>query len=169
MSVLLPIESKRLLVRPFVADADSKSMLAVYGDPEVMRFIPGGALSGLDAVRALLDAYASAQGTQGFSSWALVERESGCLIGDVGFGNFEPTGDIELGYTLARPYWGRGYASEAARACLTAGLAQLSAERIIAVVDEANASSLRVVERIGMSRIDRISAHGRPHFLYAAE
>jgi len=66
------------------------------------------------------------------------------------------------------PY-GTGGTPEAARACLTAGLAQLSAERIIAVVDEANASSLRVVERIGISRIDRISAHGRPHFLYAAE
>jgi ribosomal-protein-alanine N-acetyltransferase len=112
MSVILPIETERLLVRSFNADADCGSMVGVYGDPEVMRFIPGGALADIEAVKTLLEGYVGAHRTQGFSSWGLVERESGSLIGDVGFGIFEPTGDIELGYTLARPYWGRGYATE---------------------------------------------------------
>ena len=169
MSVTLPIETERLLIRSFDADADSAPMLGVYGDPEVMRFIPGGAFADVEAVKALLDGYANAHRTFGFSSWGLVERASDSLIGDVGFGFFEPTGDIELGYTLARPYWGHGYATEAAGACLAAGLAQLSAERIIAVVDEANESSLRVAHRIGMRRVDVITAHGRPHVLFAAE
>jgi len=93
-------------------------MLAVYGDPDVMQFIPGGALTDTNAVKALLQVYVEAQQIHGFSSWGLVERESGSLIGDVGFSVFEPTGDIELGYTLARAHWGRGYATEAARACL---------------------------------------------------
>jgi RimJ/RimL family protein N-acetyltransferase len=105
----------------------------------------------------------------GFSSWGLIERASDGLIGDVGFGIFEPTGDIELGYTLGRSHWGRGYATEAAGACLAAGLAQLSPERIIAVIDEANESSLRVAHRIGMRRVEVIDAHGRPHVLFAAE
>ena len=55
MPIRLPIETERLLVRPFVPEADSKPMLAVYGDPEVMRYIPGGALSAeavLHAVKA---------------------------------------------------------------------------------------------------------------------
>jgi RimJ/RimL family protein N-acetyltransferase len=169
MSVSLPIETERLLVRSFNAAADYRSMFGVYGDPEVMRFIPGGALADIEAVKALLEGYVGAHRTQGFSSWGLVERESGSLIGDVGFGIFEATGDIELGYTLARPYWGHGYATEAASACLAAGLAQLSAKRIIAVVDEANESSLRVAHRIGMRKVERIDAHGRPHVLFAAE
>ena len=83
-------------------------------------------------------------------------------------GRFQVKG-VELGYTLARPYWGHGYATEAASACLAAGLAQLSAKRIIAVVDEANESSLRVAHRIGMRRADRINAYGRAHVLFAAE
>jgi RimJ/RimL family protein N-acetyltransferase len=169
MSVTLPIETERLLVRSFDADADDAPMFGVYGDPEVMRFIPGGALADVEAVKALLEGYVGAHRIQGFSSWGLVERGSGSLIGDVGFGIFEPTGDIELGYTLARRYWGHGYATEAASACLAAGLAQLSTERIIAVVDEGNESSLRVADRIGMRRVDRINAHGRPHVLFAAE
>jgi ribosomal-protein-alanine N-acetyltransferase len=104
--VALPIETERLEVRPFDPAADSLSMLSVYGDPDVMRFIPGGELADIKAVRKLLDEYARAQRSQGFSSWGIVERESGSLIGDVGFGIFEPTGEIELGFTLARSYWG---------------------------------------------------------------
>jgi [ribosomal protein S5]-alanine N-acetyltransferase len=153
MSVTLPIETERLLIRSFDANADSAPMLGVYGDPDVMRFIPGGALADLEAVKALLERYANAHRRLGFSSWGLIERASDGLIGDVGFGIFEPTGDIELGYTLGRSHWGRGYATEAAGACLAAGLAQLSPERIIAVVDEANESSLRVAHRIGMRRV----------------
>jgi RimJ/RimL family protein N-acetyltransferase len=118
MSAALPIETQRLLVRCFDPDADCMAMLAVYGDPDVMQFIPGGALTDTNAVKALLQVYVEAQQIHGFSSWGLVERESGSLIGDVGFSVFEPTGDIELGYTLARAHWGRGYATEAARACL---------------------------------------------------
>lgn len=169
MSIPLPIESERLLLRPFDPESDSEPMLVVYGDPEVMRFIPGGALGDIEAVRSTIETHARAQQSQGFSSWALVERESGRVIGDAGFGIFEPTGDVELGYTLARDCWGRGYATEAARACLTAGLTHLVAPRIIAVVDDANVASLRVAEQIGMTRLETIEAHGRPHVLFAAE
>jgi ribosomal-protein-alanine N-acetyltransferase len=141
-------------------------MVAVYCDPEVMRFIPGGALADLGMVRATLKTHEETQETRGFSSWAVVERRTDRVLGDVGFGVFEPTGDIELGYTLARDFWGRGYATEAASACLAAGVAYLAAPRIVAVVDAENEASMRVAERIGMQRIDEIDAHGRPHVLF---
>ena len=166
--VRLPIETERLIVRCFLPDADTKPMLRVYGDPEVMRFIPGGAVSSELAVRSLLQRYVELQERQGFSSWAVVERESGIPVGDAGFGIFQPTGDVELGYTLARGRWGRGYATEAARACLEAALEYLSAPRIIAVVDAENEASLRVPVRIGMQKVETIRAHGRPHVLFAA-
>ena len=156
------------MVRCFVPETDVEPMFRVYGDPEVMRFIPGGALSDEVAVRSLLKRYADAQLRQGFSSWAVVDRETGHPIGDAGFGIFEPTGEVELGYTLARDRWGQGYATEAARACLVAGLEQLVGPRIIAVVDVENEASLRLPERIGMKRIGLIHAHGRLHVLFAA-
>jgi ribosomal-protein-alanine N-acetyltransferase len=168
MRVPLPIETERLTIREFLPEADAEAMLTVYGDPEVMRFIPGGAFRGIDTVSARLKTYGRASSRRGFSSWAVVERESGGVIGDAGFGIFEPTRDIELGYTLARDCWGRGYATEAAGACLAAGLAHLGAPRIIALVDEENLASLRVAERIGMTRLETIEAHYRPHVLFEA-
>src|SRR5205807_10550541 len=70
MPIPLRIETERLLVRPFVPHTDSESMIAVYCDPEVMRYIPGGALSA-ESVRATLEEYAQAHEERGFSSWAL--------------------------------------------------------------------------------------------------
>jgi RimJ/RimL family protein N-acetyltransferase len=166
VQIPLPIETARLLIRPFDPDRDSGEMLAVYGDGEVMRYIPGGALSNIEAVRAALEDHVRVQLARGFSSWALVNRQSEHVIGDVGFSIFEPTGDVELGYTLAKGAWGAGYATEAAAACLSAGLASLFVPRIIAVVDEANERSQRVAERIGMAKIRTIRAYGRPHLLY---
>jgi ribosomal-protein-alanine N-acetyltransferase len=164
----LPIETDRLLLRAFRPVSDCGPMLAVYGDVDVMRFIPGGALRDVHAVEETLKAHADAQEAKGFSFWAVADRETGHVIGDAGFGIFQQTGDIELGYTFARPHWGNGYATEAARACLAAGLAHLAAVRIVAVVDAENLASLRVAERIGMARIEEIEAHGRPHVLFAA-
>ena len=155
-------------MRCFRPEVDSGAMFAVYGDAEVMRFIPGGALADEAAVRSLLAGYVDGQRRRGFSSWAVVDRASGRVIGDAGFGIFAPTGDVELGYTLARDWWGRGYATEAASVCLAAGLAELSTPRIIALVDEENEASLRVPKRIGMTRMETIQAHGRPHVLFAA-
>jgi len=168
VTIPLPIHTERLIVRPFVPDADSRSMTSVYCDPEVMKFIPGGALADEDAVRKMLETYATAQAEHGFSSWALVERETGRVMGDVGFGVFQPTGDVDLGYTLAGDRWGRGYATEAAGACLKAALAHLDVPRIIAAVDAKNERSLRLPERIGMTHLGEIEAHGRPHVLFAA-
>ena len=59
--------------------------------------------------------------------------------------------EIEVGYHLARAFWGRGYATEAARACLRYGFEQLKLERIVAVVRPENVASRRVLEKSGLS------------------
>ncbi len=165
MAIAMPIETERLLIRPFVAETDTAAMVEVYGDADVMHFVPGGALAP-SVVGSQLAVYEKEQAERGFSFWAIVERESGRAIGDVGFGIFAPTGDVEVGYTLARDRWGRGYATEAVSVLLAAGLAEF-ATRIVAVVDSENEASLRVVEKIGMTRVEEIEAHGRPHILFA--
>jgi len=168
MSIPLPIETERLLIRPFSPGSDTSAMTAVFCDPEVMRFIPGGALSEEAAVKTLLERYAARQEELGFSSWAIVERGTGRLIGDVGLGVLRQTGDVELGYTLARAFWVNGYATEAAGACLAAGLAHIDVPRIIAVVDTENEASLRVPVRIGMKRLGSVDVDGRRHAVFAA-
>jgi ribosomal-protein-alanine N-acetyltransferase len=167
MTIPLPIETERLLIRRFEPD-DLTQLGRLYADPDVMRYIPYGVLdtAGLERV---LEKYARVEAERGYTFWAIVDRRSGRFLGDVGFGVHEPTGEPELGYTLAPDAWGNGYAAEAARACLDAALAHLDVERVVALVDVDNAASLRVAERIGMQRQGVVEAHGRPHVLFAKE
>jgi ribosomal-protein-alanine N-acetyltransferase len=166
--VPLPLETKRLVIRAFDPAADTDEMVAVYCDPEVMRFIPGGALADEPAVRKALERYAAEHRERGFGSWAVVERDSGRVIGDAGFGLYDPPDVIELGYTIGRAHWGRGYGVEAASACLAAGREHLRPARIVALVDARNEASLGVPQRIGMARVGTVEAHGRPHVLFSS-
>ena len=93
MNIPLPIETERLLLRAFTAD-DVPSMLDVYGDAEVMRYIPGGVLDAR-ATAQMLAAYERAQETRGFAVWGVVLRSTGRLIGDAGFNLFATTGEPE--------------------------------------------------------------------------
>jgi RimJ/RimL family protein N-acetyltransferase len=164
----LPIVTPRLRIRPF-EPGDERPMMEVYGDPDVMRYIPGGALADENAVRTIMDEQLVAHAARGYAYYLVERIGDGAIVGDAGFGLFEPTGDVELGYTFARRAWGQGYATEAAAACLQAGLAGLDLARIIAVADVENLASHRVAERIGMRRDGEIEAHGRPHVLFAAQ
>lgn len=164
----LPIVTARLRIRPF-EPGDVGPMMGVYGDARVMRYIPGGALADEHAVRKIMDEQLLAHAARGYAYYAVELATDGSIVGDAGFGLFEPTGDIELGYTFARNAWGHGYATEAAAACLEAGLAGLDVRRIIAVADVENAASHRVAQRIGMRRDGKIQAHGRPHVLFVSE
>jgi [ribosomal protein S5]-alanine N-acetyltransferase len=164
----LPILTTRLRIRPF-EPGDAGPMMDVYGDPEVMRYIPGGPLADEHAVQTIMDEQLVAHAARGYAYYLVELAADGSVVGDAGFGRFEPTGDVELGYTFARGAWGHGYATEAAAACLAAGMAGLDVPRIVAVADVENAASHRVAERIGMRRDGEIDAHGRPHVLFVAE
>lgn len=167
MTIPLPLETERLHIRPF-EDSDVDPMAGIYGDPEVMRHVSVGVLDRAGTA-ALLEEYRSTQDERGFSTWAVVERESGTVAGDVGFGLYAPTGEPELGYTFAAAVWGRGYALEAARACVAAAFAHLPHRRLVATVEPENERSLRLAGRLGMRTVETISVDGRPHLLLALE
>jgi len=167
MTIPLPIETDRLLIRPFET-GDIDAMAQVYGDPELMRHVCLGVLDRAGTA-ALLEEYRHAQDELGFSTWAVVEKESGAVVGDVGFGVYAPTGEPELGYTLAADVWGRGYAFEAAQACVEAAFANLPQRRLVAKVESGNERSLRLAERLEMRAVDTVAIDGRPHVLLALE
>lgn len=137
---------------------DVEAMTAVYGDPAVMRFIPGGPLP-RDEVAAMLWKHVDENRARGLGFYAIEERATGSVVGEVGFSRFE-SGELELGWTLASAYWGRGYATEAARACLVM-------DSLVAVVDAENAPSIRVAERLGFSLREERSLYGKPHLVFA--
>ncbi|MFL5942761.1 MAG: GNAT family N-acetyltransferase [Gaiellaceae bacterium] len=167
MTIPLPIRTARLCIRPFDS-GDVDPMANVYGDPEVMRHVCIGVLD-RPGTAALLEDYRRAQEQRGFSTWAVVEKASGAVIGDVGFGLYEPTGEPELGYTLAASAWGRGYALEAARACVDAAFSHLPQHRLVAKIEPENERSLRLAQRLGMRTVETVDVDGVPHLLLALE
>jgi len=82
--------------------------------------------------------------------WAVTERITGQFIGQGGLNYLDETGEVEVDYALARAYWGRGIATEVARASLRFGFEHLGLERIIGLAVPENIASRRVLERIGM-------------------
>jgi [ribosomal protein S5]-alanine N-acetyltransferase len=101
--------------------------------------------------------------------WAVIERTSGDLIGDAGVGLIDGIGpEFELGYSLGTRWWGRGYATEAARAVREYVLGELALPEVFALVRPDNAASINVVEKIGMERVGTRVSDGAEHLLYSA-
>lgn len=161
MSVVAPpLLTARLELRAFVAD-DLDGLFAVFGDVRVMRFV-GAARRPLDraALRSSQDRVRKHWEQYGFGPLAVVERASARLVGEAGLQVLEGGPDVELTFTLARAAWGRGYATEAARAVLAWGFDGLGLERIIAVAYPQNRASRHVIEKLGMSFVGRRFCYG---------
>ncbi|MFE2293577.1 GNAT family N-acetyltransferase [Streptomyces sp. NPDC059452] len=148
------LETDRLILRPFTG-ADVPHLLALDNDPEVMRYINGGRPVSREEIRErtlprLLHDHPGT-GTRGF--WAVEEKATG---GFLGWFELRPLADhvpavVELGYRLNRAAWGRGYATEGARALVDKGFTDLGVQRVTANTMAVNAASRRVMEKTGLT------------------
>ena len=162
----LPLVTERLKLRAF-EPSDFEPLHAVYGDPQVTRFIPPYPTP--EHTRRALDIHVREASAGNPAFWALIECASGDLIGDAGVGLIEGIGpEYELGYTLGTRWWGRGYATEAARAVREYALGELGLPEVLALVRPDNAASIHVLEKIGMERVGTREAYGAEHLVYAA-
>jgi [ribosomal protein S5]-alanine N-acetyltransferase len=145
------LTTERLFLRHFHM-RDAEPMARVFGDPEVMRFSEGVRTKEWiqNWLRTCLEHYYPACG---FGPYAVVERNNQEVIGYCGLFFFPELGgqaEVEIGYRLARSAWGKGYATEAARAVRDYAFNTLALERLIAMIDPSNLASIRVAEKIGM-------------------
>ena len=141
------LSTSRLLLRQW-RDADVSAFAELSADPAVMEYLV--ALPGwTDRARAHWD-------EQGFGQWVVEIPGEASFIGVVGLNkisyeaHFTPA--VEVAWRLARNYWGRGYATEAAQATLDYGFESLGLAEIVATTVPANQRSRRVMERLGMTR-----------------
>ena len=163
------IETARLVLRPF-RDDDAEAAHAVWGDAEVMRHSIAGPTRTVDETRAHIARHQESDLRDGIAFRAIVERETGTVIGVGGLLNMpEEWNAVEVGYRLRRDRWGRGYATEAARAWLAAGFRDLGLEEIVGVVSADNPASVRVLEKAGLTYRGEARCHGFDVLHYAAE
>jgi RimJ/RimL family protein N-acetyltransferase len=146
------LRTSRLLLRRWVA-ADREPFASLNADPRVMEHFPS-ALS-RDESDARADRIEAHFAEHGFGLWAVEIPGITSYAGFVGLNiprfdaHFTPC--VEIGWRLAVPYWGRGYAIEAARAALAFGFETLKLDEIVSFTVPQNVRSRRVMERIGMT------------------
>lgn len=146
------IRTQRLLLRGWRPD-DRPPFAQLNADPEVRRHLQGPIPPA--ASDAFADAIEEHWRKQGWGLWAVEVPRSAAFIGYVGLwpAAYLPTGAaVEIGWRLARPYWGRGYATEAAREGLRFGFEEVGLEEIVSFTVPQNERSIRVMERIGLRR-----------------
>jgi len=150
--------TKRLFVRRW-REGDAEMLAATYADPEVMRYIPGGAWS-LERTRQIVARMSEIERESGFGFYPIVRDEDGSMLGHCGLGRLENGDEIEVAYVLGKPYWGQGYASEAAAETVEYAFRMGFARRIVAIAFPDNVRSTEVMRRIGMRRVGRARHFG---------
>lgn len=150
-----PIHTPRLTMRRWRPE-DGEAFATMFADPKVMEFYPpAGNRADIDAFIQRIERHFA---THGFGLWAVEVPEVAPFIGYVGLAHvpFEAhfTPAVEIGWRLMSNHWGKGYATEAARAALNFGFSELDLKEIVSFTVPANRRSWRVMEKIGMSRSD---------------
>jgi RimJ/RimL family protein N-acetyltransferase len=164
----LILETPRLFLRKFITQ-DADALEALLSDPLVMEYYP--APLARRGVEAWIERNIGRYHRDGHGLWAMVLRDSNQLIGDCGctIQEVEGKNEIEVGYHVRRDLWGRGYATEAARACMEYGFGKLGAKRVISMIRPPNIASRRVAEKNGMICEKIILWRDYQHCVYAKE
>ncbi|MES2463644.1 MAG: GNAT family N-acetyltransferase [Armatimonadota bacterium] len=166
----LVLSGEHLVLRPLHV-SDTGAMFTYASDPEVTRFLPWEPATEVENVRPFLEDQVARRERRESLGLAILLRETNEMIGSTDLMDLKRArGEAELGYLLARPYWGRGLMTEAARLTLEHGFDRLRLNRIRAYADAANQGSRRVLEKVGMrvvgTEIRTVHQEDRPYMQY---
>lgn len=175
----MQLETERLRLRPLSLH-DLDVFATFYADPEVMRYLGVGKVLSRDETEQSLRRMLRSFDVDGFGQLAVERKVDGELMGRCGFlvwdaETLTPTTEtvatgpteLEVGYTLGRDFWGRGYATEAATVVRDQALGPMGRSRLIAFIRHENHASARVAEKIGMRHEQDVTLMELPARLYA--
>jgi RimJ/RimL family protein N-acetyltransferase len=164
------LETERLRLRPHRLE-DFSDCLAMWGDPEITRFIGGKPLSG-EEVWARILRYAGHWRMLGYGYWLIEEKKSGLFVGEIGFADFKrqitPSfeGIPEIGWALSRQAQGKGYATEALRGAVGWGDAHFGPIPTACLINPDNVASIRVAQKGGYEEFCRTFYKDHPAVIY---
>jgi len=156
------LETERLVIRPWQPD-DRAAFAALMSHPEVTQYVHGGK----PYTEAEVDEWFARQSRQladhGVCMGALIEKSTGTLAGISGTQPLGTTGNLEVGWILARDAWGKGYATEAGGAAMAHVLETLGCDRVVAIIDPLNEPSKQVAARLNMAYEGRYTGEQLGH------
>lgn len=142
------IETERLLLHVFSLE-DLDAAKTFWGDPEVMK--ESGGASPLEVLPKILSSYRKCHEEKGLSVYAVTEKSTGSVIGAAGFNIVDSIQEVELIYHFSSASWGKGYATEATKACLELAKRHGNVEKVHASADPDNRNSTKILEKIGFN------------------
>ncbi|MGG1574622.1 GNAT family N-acetyltransferase [Fictibacillus sp. NRS-1165] len=144
-----PLVTDRLILRMFDAERDGESYAQVLGQDEVGRCLPKKGAYTPDESRRMMDFFIRGWQNHGFGTFA-VQTKDGELIGHCGLNYVKDLDEVELLYAFSKETWGKGYATEAAQACVKDAFKRLHLNRLIGLIMPANQDSGKVLKKVGM-------------------
>ena len=149
----LPIITTPRLVMRWVSEDDIDALYEIFSDPEVTRYWSSAAFANREAAVTMQRKIAEDNLKDSVWKWGLALRDTNKLIGTVTLFNLSlSNGRAEIGYAMARAYWGKGYMNEALKAMIVHAFDVVKLRRLEADVDPRNTASVRTLERLGFQR-----------------
>lgn len=144
------IRTPRLTLRPFRPE-DAPALFTILSEPHIMQYFPNPTTPDLGRVERLIARRIEGWETHGRAFWAMEWGATSELIGWCGLQYLPDTDETEVGYLLAKPQWGQGIATEAARRAVAYGFEQLALQQIIGITHPQNTASQNVLRKAGLS------------------
>jgi RimJ/RimL family protein N-acetyltransferase len=144
------LETERLILRPF-GEPDVEPMFEMLQEPDVVHYVGDRHIPTRQETWRMVAGWLGHWTLRGYGQWAMEERASGQLVGRAGIINPADWPGPEVGYLLGRAWWGRGYATEGARAAMAWGFGELGFADLLSLIDPANNRSIAVAKRLGES------------------
>ncbi len=145
------IETERLIIRKMRLE-DYSALYSIFSDIDTMKFWPNPFEA--EQVKSWIHRNLDMYKEYGYGRWIVELKHNNLVIGDTGFLLIEVDGKLEndLGYIIHSKFWGKGYGTEATKACLEYGFKQLEMKRIVANMPYNHCASIKVAEKIGMTK-----------------
>jgi ribosomal-protein-alanine N-acetyltransferase len=164
------METQRLLIRE-IRDEDEQGMLELDADPEVHKYLGNNPITTIEQARAVIKFIHQQYRENGIGRWAVIEKETADFIGWTGLKLIteKTNGHVnyyDMGYRLIRKYWGKGYATETAKASLKYGFDTLQLNEIYAIANIKNEASNHILEKIGLQLLQKFDYKGEAHHWY---
>jgi len=153
-SLVPTITTPRLVLRPWqIEDADT--LFDILQQKDILRYFPRTTPPPKDRVEKYIAYHLNHWQERGYGHWAVVVNGTSQVIGWCGLEFLPETEETEVAYLLSTPFWGKGFATEAARASLGYGFDVVRLQQVIGLVHPENIASRRVLEKIGLGYTNR--------------
>jgi RimJ/RimL family protein N-acetyltransferase len=162
------LRTPRLNLRPLLPE-EAGVLHRIYQSEGVLRYFPNPAPPPLEKLQRFVAGQQAHWEEHGYGNWGILPDGEREIIGWAGLQYLPELGETEVGFLLDRPFWGKGYATEAALASLRFGFEGFNLDHIIALVHPENLASRRVIEKCGLTYEESLSLWGMELMRYRTD